>query len=590
MKKLILSIFAAASVMTAAAGTTPGIEYSWAKLIDGSTNAGDQSTSVTVGAKGGIYWFGTYGSTEADPAINFDGTFLFDGAPYNAGTSQNNNFTLIKTDADGNLLWNVHSTYGDFENNAGGSAATSDGGVVVISKVRHTGGLTDRNVTFVDASGTATEIDWACADPARRNYIMLVTKISAEGKIEWNRQIKFSTEPGPKASGNYAGYWSNVFNTTGVTVDGNDNVYVAVNLRNPMYVGKADGTTHTITPLNNQNWTGDPQSAVGDFLILGLDKDGYYRNSLTLEGEASTAYCQKVEYAAGKVYAQGYITGNGTDLKAGSFTLAPSKIMSPVLLCIDTDFDVKWAKCYQGEQVQNKNGFQNVGISVVGDNLWMCGQFNLKFTDPDNADNVLTSTQGNIREGFILKVNAADGKWLAARTSRDDDWNEPSALAKTGLTGYFRVLQNAEKPEKIYVFGYVMNANVGVFLRQYDANTLEGNLEEGQNNIVTKGGVPSCQTIAYDAANGAAYFTARGNQAFAMLDGTTTAAPVKWGILAAKYLLPADMKTSGIVDITVDDDENAPVEYYNLQGIRVANPSHGIYIRRQGRTATKVAF
>ena len=44
--------------------------------------------------------------------------------------------------------------------------------------------------------------------------------------------------------------------------------------------------------------------------------------------------------------------------------------------------------------------------------------------------------------------------------------------------------------------------------------------------------------------------------------------------------------TSGIADITVD--ENAPVEYFNLQGVRVANPENGLYIRRQGNKATKV--
>jgi hypothetical protein len=35
-------------------------------------------------------------------------------------------------------------------------------------------------------------------------------------------------------------------------------------------------------------------------------------------------------------------------------------------------------------------------------------------------------------------------------------------------------------------------------------------------------------------------------------------------------------------------DVNAPVEYFNLQGVRVANPTAGIYVKRQGNTATKV--
>lgn len=38
----------------------------------------------------------------------------------------------------------------------------------------------------------------------------------------------------------------------------------------------------------------------------------------------------------------------------------------------------------------------------------------------------------------------------------------------------------------------------------------------------------------------------------------------------------------------VEADANAPVEYYNLQGVRVDNPSAGLYIRRQGNKATKV--
>ncbi|MDE5989899.1 MAG: Ig-like domain-containing protein [Duncaniella sp.] len=44
--------------------------------------------------------------------------------------------------------------------------------------------------------------------------------------------------------------------------------------------------------------------------------------------------------------------------------------------------------------------------------------------------------------------------------------------------------------------------------------------------------------------------------------------------------------TNGIADIVAD--ENAPVEYFNLQGIRVENPSNGLYIRRQGNKVTKV--
>lgn len=44
--------------------------------------------------------------------------------------------------------------------------------------------------------------------------------------------------------------------------------------------------------------------------------------------------------------------------------------------------------------------------------------------------------------------------------------------------------------------------------------------------------------------------------------------------------------TVGIDDI--EAAENAPVEYFNLQGVRVANPENGLYLRRQGNKVTKV--
>ena len=51
------------------------------------------------------------------------------------------------------------------------------------------------------------------------------------------------------------------------------------------------------------------------------------------------------------------------------------------------------------------------------------------------------------------------------------------------------------------------------------------------------------------------------------------------------YQRVGDVPT-GIEDTMVD--ANAPVEYYNLQGVKVANPENGIFIKKQGAKATKV--
>ena len=47
---------------------------------------------------------------------------------------------------------------------------------------------------------------------------------------------------------------------------------------------------------------------------------------------------------------------------------------------------------------------------------------------------------------------------------------------------------------------------------------------------------------------------------------------------------------SGIEETIVDGSEDAPVEYYNLQGVRVVNPERGLYIKRQGGKTTKVVL
>lgn len=52
------------------------------------------------------------------------------------------------------------------------------------------------------------------------------------------------------------------------------------------------------------------------------------------------------------------------------------------------------------------------------------------------------------------------------------------------------------------------------------------------------------------------------------------------------YVADDDPYVAGVESIVVD--ENAPVVYYNMMGVEVANPSNGLYIAKQGNKATKV--
>lgn len=65
----------------------------------------------------------------------------------------------------------------------------------------------------------------------------------------------------------------------------------------------------------------------------------------------------------------------------------------------------------------------------------------------------------------------------------------------------------------------------------------------------------------------------------------------RWDDQAERQAQLTDVELPGQgVEGIVIDNAAAPVEYYNLQGIRVTNPANGIYIRRQGNTAAKVVI
>lgn len=55
----------------------------------------------------------------------------------------------------------------------------------------------------------------------------------------------------------------------------------------------------------------------------------------------------------------------------------------------------------------------------------------------------------------------------------------------------------------------------------------------------------------------------------------------------AVYLVAEEGFESGVADIVVDNNTDAPAEYFNLQGVKVNNPASGLYIVRQGNKVSK---
>ena len=153
----------------------------------------------------------------------------------------------------------------------------------------------------------------------------------------------------------------------------------------------------------------------------------------------------------------------------------------------------------------------------------------------------------------------------------------------------------ANEFEEVYLIGDFgdgwseTNTNMPLTLKEGTTDTFEGTYEL------------TAATSYFKLKAGSFVFGTGGGDVAVELDTDYTAKKTgnAYSIGAGKYnfvctvaadgetaTLKVTAATDGIADITAD--ENAPVEYFNLQGVRVAEPTTGLYIRRQGGKAAKV--
>jgi len=98
-------------------------------------------------------------------------------------------------------------------------------------------------------------------------------------------------------------------------------------------------------------------------------------------------------------------------------------------------------------------------------------------------------------------------------------------------------------------------------------------------NVAAKEMVASCDGLL-DADVYTNDFSASVNE-----DGTVNIAQLVQGKYLAMFKLT--LPASAIEEVAAD---NAAVEYYNLQGVKVANPENGVFVKKQGAKATKVVL
>lgn len=330
------------------------------------------------------------------------------------------------------------------------------------------------------------------------------------------------------------------------------------------YKGTVDGTE--IDLFNNFK---KPSVEAGTYNITGII--GVYSTTVQLQPISF----EKVEVVETKCATPTFSHASGTLAKGTVVTITCATEDSKLMLFINE------------EPVEHTSNTYTIAINEDTDISVWAEKEGLESSEVAEASYVVDEG-GETTEGTaIFKVSTVTDPAEGATFSHNADGNLiGQSFTDNGVTLTF----SANNPAN----------NVGIFDSEKEVRWYA-------NNFITL--TPSDKTSITEiyvrtVSNSKGNFTATvNNQEVGEVSGTGVGAsnPITWtGAANAPILLTPNAQVrfsymtvkfkasiTGVEDVTVAD-ENAPVEYYNLQGIRVSNPEGGIYIRRQGNTATKV--
>lgn len=309
--------------------------------------------------------------------------------------------------------------------------------------------------------------------------------------------------------------------------------------------------------------------------FLSIDGDGGAKIAFSDHGKAAKyaeTYLKNVKEGWNHMeidFSDGQLS-DGTDLETSTF----KKVTMNFARVLNTDFIIK-SNNFKITDRSKRLVFEQIsGNSFVG---------------PNTADNSLTNTSYSIQKdafneegkdtGFFMgfrfdpAVNAAEYETNEIYLEFDFNIETEDAELKDFVQGHFKhgqlELLNSSSRDQYELNFNPMNIGFKAGENTYRLALSSFNL----NN--------SAQPFDYSQiAYGALYMY------FNQIDTPFKATMSNPRIMVQK-IVPVEEVNTGINNI-VTEDVNAPVEYFNLQGVRVANPDSGLYIRRQGNKVTKV--
>lgn len=275
--------------------------------------------------------------------------------------------------------------------------------------------------------------------------------------------------------------------------------------------------------------------AFSAFFTGGADVAGV-ANSVAFRGEgADTKMYAFMKNSAGKNVINVYNVGNANGVVAATWGLAPNKVI---------------------EMPSKIN--DDATIVPVEQGIWVCASEVVQTTSVNSPALLFVDYEGNItfnqgrdENAYLLAGAAGSGIAVSA------DGATLCVNDEGGLLQFFDVTWKENTPT--ITPRYSFNHEIGVASRRNtNGKCIEQMAFDYAGNLVAAGHYLGVFTI-----------------------------PTTDNRKETPAMQTVTRKVSGISDITIDDD-NTPVEYFNLQGVKVNNPENGVFIKRQGKKVEKV--
>lgn len=554
--------------LTSATAADLNVTYDWYRTFTSDVTTSNINSIVNA-PEGDYYVSGYYnkstakvmwGDTDITPAGGFNFSFQQDGM-------------VARMSADGNLKWQILPNVANFSSGALYLAPTSDGGVVLATNAtfNKAGEGAPVLVDLTDAKGTKLTISYEGTPEGKSPYTGLLIKFSQEGAVEWHRLISGDTEL-------ESIFVEKPVTLSGVVTDAEGNIYVAGS-----YLTKIDlGNDVTAPQALNTVVTNGKIGTNGDAFLAKFTAEGTPVKVLTNSGSEPYATRESVSAITldgGKLYCAVVVDG----APDRSYTLfgQPAEIDNAMNNNLAyAEIDCSTLECTRAagaqaaftEATDKGNVLQIKGTQVSGNHLYICGGLNGALKQ--NGTQLAASTSKQIQTltlGIDLNTfDVAQAYECGAGIGQDF-----SAIADEGAGN-------------LYTLGYMMAGGNPVSLRRYDITT--GDLKA--DNVLFKGG-----SILTGLFNNSTRQFLVGNYTKTVSDvaGSTGATFPSFGSFSGfllSFTLPDVNADSGITaPEETESAADAPVEYFNLQGMRISNPAAGaLVIRRCGSKAGKVIF